>query len=224
MSQPSKYSFRLLNEGIRNHALDMLKHCRTLVDHHHKRQGRRRLYAPRIKWRKWLYTGGEEAEALPTSSGRAVRQGTAEQNDDEEDEPSSRPNAEDLQGKWSSRDLERSAPDIFEAAESVAPTGNQQAHFRGRMANQRKPKKPISTPLRESLADALEWTLHSEDLRYAVKLTVAVMLVTWPAFLWNTWYSLDRGGVSSLRSTPGTPNSANAVNISVGGPSTHFHH
>jgi uncharacterized membrane protein YgaE (UPF0421/DUF939 family) len=36
---------------------------------------------------------------------------------------------------------------------------------------------------------------------YAIKLTIAVFLVTWPAFLdqWNTWYSLNRGLWAALQ-------------------------
>lgn len=41
----------------------------------------------------------------------------------------------------------------------------------------------------------------SEDVLYAIKLTVAVFLVTWPAFIhhWNTWYSLNRGLWAALQ-------------------------
>jgi hypothetical protein len=41
----------------------------------------------------------------------------------------------------------------------------------------------------------------SDDVLYAIKLTVAVFLVTWPAFLhhWNSWYSLNRGLWAALQ-------------------------
>ena len=60
----------------------------------------------------------------------------------------------------------------------------------------RKPQDGSRTlRLRGVLADTVEWMQKSDDLLYALKLTIAVFLVTWPAFVarWNTWYSLNRG-------------------------------
>jgi hypothetical protein len=55
--------------------------------------------------------------------------------------------------------------------------------------------------LRNGLADAIEYLVGSDDVLYALKLTIAVFLVTWPAFLhqWNTWYSLNRGLWAALQ-------------------------
>ncbi len=49
--------------------------------------------------------------------------------------------------------------------------------------------------LRRLAADVIEDALDSEDLAYALKLTVAVFLVSFPAFVasWNSWYSAARG-------------------------------
>lgn len=58
-----------------------------------------------------------------------------------------------------------------------------------------------SMRLRGQAADALEWVQNSEDVLYATKLTVALFLVLWPAFVasWNAWFSFNRGCKSALR-------------------------
>ena len=49
--------------------------------------------------------------------------------------------------------------------------------------------------VRACTADAIEWAQDSDDLHYAVKLAMAVFLVTWPALVasWNAWYTEVRG-------------------------------
>lgn len=57
-------------------------------------------------------------------------------------------------------------------------------------------KRPtFSLRLRGQAADSLEWMQDSEDVLYAMKLTVALFLVLWPAFVssWNAWFSFNRG-------------------------------
>jgi hypothetical protein len=41
----------------------------------------------------------------------------------------------------------------------------------------------------------MEWLQNSDDLEYALKLSVAVALVSWPGFLpsWHEWYTSIRG-------------------------------
>lgn len=48
---------------------------------------------------------------------------------------------------------------------------------------------------RERTADCLEWAAASEDVLYAFKLTVGVMLCSWPAFVqgWTLWFYYTRG-------------------------------
>jgi uncharacterized membrane protein YccC len=55
--------------------------------------------------------------------------------------------------------------------------------------------------LADTLFKVIEYLVGSEDVLYAIKLTVAVFLVTWPAFLhhWNSWYSLNRGLWAALQ-------------------------
>lgn len=172
----------------------MLRQARILVDRHNQRHGRRRLYAPHIKWSKWLYSGGAEDEAMPTPARKANREGNSDALDDDEDETSSLNSNQPLLSKGSQDDIENNV----QARVTIADGAPKQAS---------KPKSPtskrtatseeriFSLQLRGRAADALEWVQSSEDVLYAMKLAVAVFLVIWPAFVasWNTWYSLNRG-------------------------------
>ncbi|KAI3332019.1 hypothetical protein HD806DRAFT_546290 [Xylariaceae sp. AK1471] len=56
--------------------LEMLKHARTLVERKQSRNGRRKLYWPRIGWKKWLTSGGEEdSNVLPENARKEARAG-----------------------------------------------------------------------------------------------------------------------------------------------------
>ncbi|KAL8831779.1 MAG: hypothetical protein Q9191_000665 [Dirinaria sp. TL-2023a] len=175
------------------HIQDMLKHSRELVDKRQQRRGRHRLYAPRIKWATWLFSGGEQDEAMPPGGrqphGRAVINGAAldDANADAEDSKDQK-----LSGN-AEVDLEKATDKSEKLGQkrlhrTVAPTDASQKSG--------KPKDESWTlRLRGMLADTVEWIQDSDDLLYALKLAIAVVLVTWPAFVarWNTWYSLNRG-------------------------------
>lgn len=49
--------------------------------------------------------------------------------------------------------------------------------------------------MRERVADFLEWVAGSQDVLYAFKLTIGVMLCSWPAFVegWTMWFYYNRG-------------------------------
>lgn len=174
------------------HIEAMLKTSRSIVLERQARHGRRRLYAPKIKWSKWLYSGGEELEALPSGGRNRSRSGAKAKKADE---------VADEDTVDSEENLVKSAPakhDLEHGTKSAqgAPKSCPQPNM--------KPTMPASDPgndvglilqLRARLADGLEWVQHSDDLLYAFKLSVAVVLVTWPAFVarWNQWYSLNRG-------------------------------
>ncbi|KAK1256074.1 hypothetical protein MKX07_008333 [Trichoderma sp. CBMAI-0711] len=51
------------------------------------------------------------------------------------------------------------------------------------------------------LADVFEWAQDSDDLFYALKLSFAVFLVSWPAFVpsWNAWYASVHGSWAPLQ-------------------------
>lgn len=186
-------SFLLNVRQAASHIECMLKHSQGLVEHRQQRNGRRRIYAPHIKWSKWLYTGGEEDEALPKSGRKGNRQGASDEHEDDEDDIDSLNCKKSLLAHQG--DLERNAlaPEVKEEAkkrEKVPRAEHSERH-----------NTPYSLRLRGHAADALEWIQHSEDLLYAMKLCVAVFLVLWPAFVtsWNTWYSLNRGLWAALQ-------------------------
>ena len=186
-------SFLLNVRQAASHIESMLRHSRELVERRQQRNGRRRIYAPRIKWSNWLYTGGEEDEALPNSGRKGNRQGASDEREDDEDDIESLNSKKALlvhQG-----DLERNTltPEADEEAKKVEKESRAQ--------DSECQKIPYSLRLRGQAADALEWIQHSEDLLYAMKLGVAVFLVLWPAFVasWNSWYSLNRGLWAALQ-------------------------
>jgi hypothetical protein len=171
------------------HTLEMLRHSRVIVERRHARHGRRRLYAPKINWRAWLVSGGEEDMlALPESGRKEARSGN--KNEDAGDENSAPASKESLLKR---KDIESGVPLSPQPAIRV-----NQAVNKTRKAPQ---KSSFVQHLRNGLADTIEFLVGSEDVSYAFKLTIAVFLVTWPAFLhqWNAWYSLNRGLWAALQ-------------------------
>lgn len=177
------------------HIESMLNHSKTLVLGHQQRYGRRRIYAPQIKWSKWFYTGGEEEEALPTNSRRAIRQGNSDECEDDEADMEILDDKEGLLDTRRNMDLENMGG--FNQGHAEIAKANESAYKIKSETRQRLISENISTwiRLRIHIADTLEWVQQSDDVLYAFKLTVAVFLVLWPAFVasWNTWYSLNRG-------------------------------
>lgn len=173
------------------HTLQMLHHSRLLVEKRQARHGRSRLYAPRINWRKWLMSGGEdEPFALPENARKEARtgKGTDVTEDDDDDSMASK---ETLLNK---KDVESAPP----KQSSKSPDPSLAAHQTTKRAVN---KGTWIYRLRNGLADVIEYLADSEDFLYAIKLTVAVFLVSWPAFVsnWNVWYSLNRGLWASLQ-------------------------
>ena len=175
----------------------MLKHCRLLVDQRQRRHSRRRLYAPRIKWAGWLFSGGEQDEALPAAGRKSNRQGTASGTfPDDDDSDDALDSKDDLLKANSGMDEEQAVKqDRHVTSERKDLTLNPSEASAGKDASK---GMTLALRFRGTLADAIEWLQQSDDFLYAWKLTVAVMLVSWPAFVasWNTWFSLSRGGKS----------------------------
>ncbi|KAG0640730.1 hypothetical protein HOY80DRAFT_1116319 [Tuber brumale] len=141
-------SFILNLRQAASHTLDMLNHSRKLVELHKDRKERRRIWFPKIKLRKWLFSGVEEPESLPAAKRDAYLK---EGGDPDEDEMASRETLRERKGR--------------------------------------------EKTVRERVADFLEWAGDSDDVLYAFKLTLGVMLVTWPAFVsgWQMWFYYNRG-------------------------------
>ncbi|KAF8863159.1 hypothetical protein BDZ45DRAFT_574696, partial [Acephala macrosclerotiorum] len=176
------------------HTLEMLNHSRFIVEKRQARHGRHRLYAPRINWRKWLNSGGEEDSfALPESGKQDARRGKKVESQDDDDSITSQETllSKKKRDEESGKSQSRSPKPAIKANQAVAA--------------KRKGNKPMKDTFmfrfRNSLADILEYIVGSEDVLYAIKPTVAVFLVAWPAFLhqWNSWYSLNRGLWAALQ-------------------------
>lgn len=175
------------------HLESMLRHSRELVERRQRRNGRRRIYAPHIKWSSWLYTGGEEDEALPSSGRKGNRKGASDEREDDEDDVESLNSKKSLLAHQGDLEKNAATPEVKEEAKNrEKKLGAQESGHQ---------RTPYLIRLRGQAADALEWIQHSEDLLYAMKLGVAVFLVLWPAFVasWNTWYSLERGLWAALQ-------------------------
>lgn len=172
----------------------MLKYSRELVEKRQARHGRRRIYAPRIKWRKWLYTGGEDEQPLPLDARKTKKAGLEKHKSNDEDDDSTKNNQTSLE---QSIEVEQDASVIAKSNHSEKPKCSSLKVNMG--PNQLETS--LELRIRGKAADILEWIQDSEDLLYAVKLTVAVFLVLWPAFVarWNTWYSLERGLWAALQ-------------------------
>lgn len=207
-------SFLLNLRQAATHVEEMLKHARLLVERHQQRHGRRRVHTPRINWRKWLYTGGDEDERMPTTGRQAARQGHADDDDDDQDIATD--SKESLLEDGTEGDLEQGTHTSGVAERRVKPFRPPKSERLG-VAEAPAQKKALSLRVRGILADKLDWLQTSEDVLYAFKLTVAVFLVTWPAFhpAWNTWYSLNRGRKDLLIG----PCSFFADQLSLGGAS-----
>lgn len=174
----------------------MLKTSRELVHRRQLRRGRLRIYAPHIKWSKWLYSGGTEDEGMPTPARQANREGTKADDDDDDGNMSSTESGSILVGKGDKMDVENHAESDIPRANKVRKEVT--TCERRKLAQIDRPaSKDLfwTLRLRGNAADAIEWMQTSEDLLYAAKLGVALFLVLWPAFIasWNTWYSLNRG-------------------------------
>ncbi|TAQ90015.1 hypothetical protein B7494_g1642 [Chlorociboria aeruginascens] len=185
-------SFILNLRQAASHTMEMLKHTRVIVERCQARHDRKRLYLPQINWQKWLNTGGEEDMlALPDDARKAVRTGTVKV-DMADGDPVENSRVDLLRME----DLESASPDSMQTSQSSIPE-NHAAKQKSKSVN----KGTLFFRFRNGLADCLEYLTGSEDVLYAVKLTMATFLVTWPAFLkeWNEWYSLNRGIWAALQ-------------------------
>ena len=183
-------SFLLAFRQAATHILTMLHHARELVDQRRKRNDRPRLWMPHYAdIRQWLVTSGEsDAMVLPESARKSIRTGKTTK-------PPSRSERSDSSSfevplPWKKGDEESN-----HAALSGEKSAKKQ-RYKGHEGKKPKSKHtgPISK-LRAWLANGLEWAQHSDDLAYALKLSLAVFIVSWPSFVssWRTWYGNVRG-------------------------------
>jgi hypothetical protein len=189
----SSFLLNLRQAGL--HTLEMLRHSRIVLEKRQSRHNWRRLYAPQINWRKWLASGGEEDMlVLPDNARKNNRTGKMD-SDDQDDSSFTRSD----DGLLRRNDLESSAsPEAASHERRSVPTSRARAQ---KLTQKTEEHKTLTSRLRNSLADVIEYLSDSDDVVYAVKIAVAVYLVTWPAFVasWNTWYSLNRGLWAALQ-------------------------
>ncbi|KAL7276539.1 hypothetical protein RUND412_000462 [Rhizina undulata] len=154
-------SFMLNLRQAASHTLEMLKHSRTLAEMRQERKERRRIHFPKIKIRKWLFSGAAEPDTKPYSNKEGFRR----------------------EGGEGERVDPRASMDTLILSE------------RDKMRKLRREQNSWFMRARETIADFFDWCKESEAVLYAAKLTLGVMLCSWPAFHpeWAHWYYESRG-------------------------------
>jgi hypothetical protein len=185
-------SFLLGLRQVATHLLQMLRHARELVDQRRKRRDRARLWLPHYAdLRQWLSTSGEDdARVLPETARKEVRTGKTRKPAPSPDSADNNSTSEDPL-LWQKDDEENNRqslkvekPETRQKPPAPARTKTPKSRYAG----------PVSR-LRGLAADALEWAQRSDDLVYALKLALAVFIVSWPSFVtsWRAWYGEVRG-------------------------------
>jgi hypothetical protein len=176
--------------------MQMLKHARTLVARRQARRDRRRLYWPRkINWDRFLRSGGEQdVMTLPENARKEARTGKDSRESIHKEE--SNGNGSDSESEEASRPRSRDEEANPSHATRHAPSPSSYSEAKEPKANTRKAQPSRYSPmwLRARSADFIESIAHSEHFAYALKLTTAVMLVSWMAFYapMNGWYNSMR--------------------------------
>ncbi|KAI0847573.1 hypothetical protein F5Y00DRAFT_241193 [Daldinia vernicosa] len=177
---------------------EMMRHSRALVEKRQARHDRRRLYWPKIGWKKWLTSGGEiDINTLPENARKEARTGHGIRED-----PRRR---DDDTGDVEEQPLRRTEDEETGHAISKQPTVPEKGNIpKGKIPMRKAPQKSetsIIMWLRGLAADAVEFLLNSDDLAFALKMCVAAYIITWPAFVpsLNAWYNSVRGTWASLQ-------------------------
>ena len=177
------------------HILKMLKHMRLLVEARQARKDRMRIYWPHYtSLRDWLSLSGEaDAMVLPENARKPARSGA--ENADETPFDADEMSARMEKVKSRRRDDVETGRRKSSKGSSFSTDKEEQKVTKPKARG--KPGKPSGwvMKLRAKSADAIEWMKASDDIEYAMKLTLAVSLVTWPGFLpsWHDWWTNIRG-------------------------------
>ncbi|KAJ8129357.1 hypothetical protein O1611_g4276 [Lasiodiplodia mahajangana] len=187
-------SFLISISQAARQVLEMLRHARTLVERRQERQGYRKLYWPHISWKKWLTSGGEEdGNVLPEKARKEARagRGSIEDNRKEDDECAS--NSTDA--------LLRPTNDEETGASGFGEKPLTQGEKGSRRKGTQESQRNVMLRIRGLAADTVEFFQGSDDLAFALKMTIAALLVTWPAFVpsLNSWYGSVRGSWATLQ-------------------------
>ncbi|KXJ85792.1 hypothetical protein Micbo1qcDRAFT_153740 [Microdochium bolleyi] len=176
--------------------LGILQHSRILLEARTSRYRSRRFHLPRLSWRKWLRTGGEkDGNVLPESARKEARAGHGLLED-------KRDAGDQHKGQHSSNDdLIRGNKDEEDCNLEPVHTASTE---KGKIPRRKGPQKAETSTalwLRGIAADVVEFIADSDSLAFALKLSIAGFIVTWPAFVpaFNAWYSYVRGSWASLQ-------------------------
>jgi hypothetical protein len=187
-------SFLISISQAARQVFEMLRHARKLVERRQARNGCRKLYWPHISWKKWLTSGGEQdGNVLPENARKEARKGygSIEDTRNEDDESTShstdtllRPMADEETG-------------AIRFNEDVLPQNEKVSYQKGAQ----EPQNSKILRIRGLAADTVEFLQGSDDLAFALKMTFAALLVTWPAFVpsLNDWYGSVRGSWATLQ-------------------------
>ena len=186
-------SFILGFRQAATHVLTMLHHARTLVERRQQRNDRPKIWMPHYTdvW-QWLSTSGEaDSIVLPESARREARTSRTKKPDTTADSAESSSSEEPL--PWQKKDEETAVPKDDAKAEKRHVTQN--GHSKQKPSTVSRKSKDWSLRIRGQAADVLEWAQHSDDLTYALKMALAVFVVSWPSFVpsWRAWYGEVRG-------------------------------
>ncbi|KAF4345349.1 Lactobacillus histidine kinase [Fusarium beomiforme] len=185
-------SFVLSIRQAAMYVLDMLHHVRKTVEQRQTRHDRATIWFPKhVDFRQWLLTGGEsDGFVLPETARKEARRGKSTTNKSKNKAHQSKKDSNPAEPKG--KDEEKG----IRFAEPVLHT-REERNFEEKQPRENPQPQDSSMVLRirGSAADALEWMQDSDHLKYALKLTLAIMLLSWPAFVTSTrvWYSVMRG-------------------------------
>ncbi|KAI0544857.1 hypothetical protein F4679DRAFT_563187 [Xylaria curta] len=185
-------SFLISISQAARQVLEMLKYTRTLVERRQTRNGLRKLYWPHISWKKWLVSGGErDGNVLPENARKEARTGRGSVEDNRNDDEENTYNGTDA--------LVRSVTDE-ETGAGRKETQHQNREELSRKRPQASQRKNILW-VRGLAANTIEFCQGSDDLAFALKMTIAALLVTWPAFVpsLNAWFGSVRGTWATLQ-------------------------
>ncbi|POR33031.1 Putative membrane protein [Tolypocladium paradoxum] len=187
-------SFLLSFRDSAAQVLEMLRHARYLVDKRQRRHDRSRLWMPQYtSIRQWLSTRGEaDAMVLPEKAKKAARTGKDGR------AVAASTQSEDLPSRSGQLSKQRADEESSIGQNKNAKRQKSEKLVEPRRRPRRKPNAANTGLLartRAKAADIMEWAQGSDDVDYALKLAIAVFIVTWPAFVasWNEWYTDVRG-------------------------------
>ncbi|KAI2624822.1 hypothetical protein GGS21DRAFT_319545 [Xylaria nigripes] len=182
-------SFLISISQAARHVLEMQKHVRILIERRQRRHNHLQLYWPHISWKKWLVSGGEQdSNVLPENARKEARAGY-----------------EPIEDRRSERD--ESAGDSTDGSLRLIPDeelgtsrAKEEIPLQHREGLQRSLRNDILW-IRGLTADAIEFFLNSDHLKFALKMTIAALIVTLPAFVpaTNEWYNSVRGTWATLQ-------------------------